>query len=297
MPEINLTKAEIEAALRDMKRATAGLDLVASRASDNLLAAYARAEADIYRRLLELSADLPANLRNVPLANKLQWYVSTSASLRNSAELIGVADGLGAYISEYDTIARYAERILAAGMTPPEFTAIPQRLIEALKTQDWSYFEGLNRQAILRLDQALFDSVIAGATKRTMLAELKGVITGSYPWKSGRGLYEWHAGTYVRTMNMRAGRAMVAGQAKEAGLTWYVYIGPADSKTRPFCLDYVGTALDEQEIESLDNGQTGNVLIDGGGYNCRHQWNPVSDALGKSIREDISADEALALVA
>lgn len=297
MPEIDLTKAEIEAALRDMARAQAGLDRVASRASDLLLKTYAKAEADIYRRILELSADLPTNLRNVPLANKLQWYISTSASLRNSAELANVAQGLTRYIGEYDTIAHYAERILAAGMTPPEFTAIPQQLIELLKAQDWSFFDGLNRQAIERLNQALFDAVIAGTRTRTMLAEIKSVIFGSYRWGERRGLYEWHAGTYVRTMNMRSSRAMVAGQAKEAGLTWYVYIGPIDSKTRSFCLNYVGTALDEQEIEGLDNGQTGNVLIDGGGYNCRHQWNPVTDELGRAIREDMALDEVMELVA
>lgn len=292
-----LSKAEIEAALRDMRKATARLEAIAARSSNRLVRAYAEAEAGIYRRILELSADLPANLRNVPLQTKLSWYISNSATIRNSSELAGVSDALGAYVGDYRAMARFAEQMLSAGMTPPEFTRINQRLIETLMKQDYSYFEGLKQAAVDRLDKALFDAVIGGATKKTMLAEIKSTITGSYPWGKRRGLYEWHAGTYVRTANMRAGRAMVATQAKEAGITNYVYIGPVDSKVRPFCQDFIGTVQSETDIDGLDNGQTGNVLIDGGGYNCRHQWNPISDELAASIKSEMESEEMARLVA
>lgn len=52
----------------------------------------------------------------------------------------------------------------------------------------------------------------------------------------------------------------------------YLYVGPADNVTRPFCLQHLGRVLTRREIERLDNGQLPNPFLTGGGYNCRHSW-------------------------
>jgi len=50
----------------------------------------------------------------------------------------------------------------------------------------------------------------------------------------------------------------------------YVYVGAIDEKTRPECLDMAAAgALTQEQIE---NSFGAGVLIDGGGFNCRHQW-------------------------
>jgi hypothetical protein len=56
----------------------------------------------------------------------------------------------------------------------------------------------------------------------------------------------------------------------------YVYMGPADTKLRPFCHQRVGKVYGRPEIDAMDNGQIPNVLLSGGGYNCRHSWIAVS---------------------
>lgn len=58
--------------------------------------------------------------------------------------------------------------------------------------------------------------------------------------------------------------------------TRYRYTGPDDEKTRPFCDARVNQVFTRAEIEAMDNGQIDNVLLSGGGYNCRHLWMPVS---------------------
>jgi hypothetical protein len=56
----------------------------------------------------------------------------------------------------------------------------------------------------------------------------------------------------------------------------FLYAGPIDAKTRPFCLQHVGKVYTREEIEDLDNGQTGSTFLTAGGYSCRHQWVALS---------------------
>lgn len=56
----------------------------------------------------------------------------------------------------------------------------------------------------------------------------------------------------------------------------YAYMGPADSKVRPFCAKHLGKVYTRAELEALDNGQLPNPFLTGGGYNCRHQAVAIS---------------------
>ena len=56
--------------------------------------------------------------------------------------------------------------------------------------------------------------------------------------------------------------------------TKYVYIGPVDEKTRPECLEMASAdRLTESQIKSKFGAS---VLVDGGGFNCRHKWEIAS---------------------
>jgi len=70
------------------------------------------------------------------------------------------------------------------------------------------------------------------------------------------------------------GRQVEALKAREGDV--YVYLGPADTKLRPFCHEHVGKVYTRDEIDALNNGQLPNVFLTGGGYNCRHVWTAVS---------------------
>ena len=57
----------------------------------------------------------------------------------------------------------------------------------------------------------------------------------------------------------------------------YVYIGPVDEKTRPFCLDAASQGeLTKDDILAL-GGEYAESLVSGGGINCRHNWELASD--------------------
>jgi hypothetical protein len=84
--------------------------------------------------------------------------------------------------------------------------------------------------------------------------------------------------TQARTKIAEFGRSINALNADEAGLENFIYVGPKDGITRPFCRKLVGKVLSKKQIIKLDNGQpsSGPPLTSGGGYNCRHSWAPVS---------------------
>ena len=57
--------------------------------------------------------------------------------------------------------------------------------------------------------------------------------------------------------------------------TKYVYIGPVDEKTRDECLQMASAGrLTLDQIKS-QFGEA--VLVDGGGFNCRHKWEIASE--------------------
>lgn len=52
----------------------------------------------------------------------------------------------------------------------------------------------------------------------------------------------------------------------------FLYVGPIDDVTRPFCLEHAGKVWTREKIDAMDNEQLPNVFLTAGGYNCRHSW-------------------------
>lgn len=80
-----------------------------------------------------------------------------------------------------------------------------------------------------------------------------------------------------RDATIQHSRSVQAHRAEEQGYEYFKYFGPDDRITRPFCDPLVGRVFSREEIDEMDNGQTGSgsVMLAGGGYNCRHHWQPV----------------------
>ena len=100
--------------------------------------------------------------------------------------------------------------------------------------------------------------------------------------------------TEVRTSISELGRSLTATAAAAAELDLYLYTGPKDGITRPFCRALIGLVVDETQMSKLNNGQGKSVKISCGGYNCRHSWSPVTDSfveaadLKRAKQSDIS---------
>jgi hypothetical protein len=101
--------------------------------------------------------------------------------------------------------------------------------------------------------------------------------------------------TEVKTSISQYGRSINAAAAAAAGLKNYLYTGPMDGLTRPFCIPLVNKVVTEKQMTRLNNGQGLAVKTSGGGYNCRHSWSPVSEGfiisadLNRATKADILA--------
>lgn len=89
--------------------------------------------------------------------------------------------------------------------------------------------------------------------------------------------------TEINTGLMGFNRSVTVSKAQDLGFDSFEYLGPDDNITRPFCeklLQKKPSIYTIDEIQNMDNGQDLPVLTYGGGYNCRHQWRPVSKSEG-----------------
>ena len=73
--------------------------------------------------------------------------------------------------------------------------------------------------------------------------------------------------------------------------TKYVYIGPVDSLTRDECIEMSGAG--ELTLGQISSQFGEGVLIDGGGFNCRHKWE-IASTEGKGFSEQEKAEKRLA---
>jgi hypothetical protein len=71
-------------------------------------------------------------------------------------------------------------------------------------------------------------------------------------------------------------RAISAASLPES--TMVMYVGPKDSRNRPFCAERVGNVYSMAEVLTWDNGQGLPAVIYCGGHGCRHFLQPVEGA-------------------
>ena len=76
------------------------------------------------------------------------------------------------------------------------------------------------------------------------------------------------------TLNNYSRSVTSAIMEDEPNDTLYQYIGPIDGRTRDICLEMGSSPLLTQEQIIRNFGA--DVLVYGGGYNCRHKWQSVS---------------------
>jgi hypothetical protein len=91
------------------------------------------------------------------------------------------------------------------------------------------------------------------------------------------------------------GRQVEALQAGDDPETPFLYAGPADVKTRPFCRFRVGKVFTRAQIDAMTNGQIDNVFLTGGGYNCRHTFLEVSKV--SELKDYVGTDQRVPEIA
>jgi len=125
-----------------------------------------------------------------------------------------------------------------------------------------------------------FETATAQASKEVFAGLLKYANTGS---KTGlarmigempQAKYAQYGDTIVHSHLNAFYQQTNNARAERAGVRRWRYMGPAPE--REFCKAIFGKVFTIDEINAMDNGQTGNVFITCGGYNCTHRWVPIA---------------------
>lgn len=131
------------------------------------------------------------------------------------------------------------------------------------------------RDAAEQIRQAIDRAVSTGLPLRDLVAEVRDRLRITRD-QSQVVVEAAIRGAVTQATVMSAERA---GQAAGEPMG-YLYDGPHDQKTRPFCLEVIGKVYTLAALKTLDNGQGLPVQSHRGGYRCRHRLSPIllSDA-------------------
>ena len=162
------------------------------------------------------------------------------------------------------------------------FAEITEDTLQVLLTQSEQYLAG----QITAMGSTIKQEVVSGIINKNTVSEIVESLG-----KKGYGADVGMKRIVSDGMNnySRAVSRMMMDEAPAN--TKYVYIGPADEKTRDFCLTAIQAgAITEDQIHKM--GWTSS-LSEGGGVNCRHGWEMASNDLRGQYHRGDEAEELL----
>jgi hypothetical protein len=141
--------------------------------------------------------------------------------------------------------------------------------------------------------ETLNSSVVNGSNIDDLVDELNVFITGA---DEGVGALQRYVTQVSNDSLTQFNATYVQTVTQDLGIEFYKYVGTKISNTRPFCVHHVNQYYHKREVENLGVGiePTGksmpqdefkgripgtnksNIFINRGGYNCRHQFSPIS---------------------
>ena len=159
------------------------------------------------------------------------------------------------------------------------FAPIDEITLQALLTQSEQYLAG----EITAMGNVVKQEVIAGImNNRTLDDILESVGKKGYAANVGmKRIINDGLNNYSRAVSR-----MMMDEAPDNAK--YVYIGPADEKTRDFCLSAIQAgAITLSEIKSMGWSAS---LTEGGGINCRHGWELASSDIRSQFHRGEEAE-------
>lgn len=183
-----------------------------------------------------------------------------------------IADVQGLYANE---LRRIDETYKLLGLDIPA-TALDENVATALVTFQAEKIETTVRSYVDTLRPILMENVLLDT--RPDISALKDLAASR--------VYS-NVKTEIRTGLVSFNRTVNQLRASEAGLTLFFYVGPIIENTRDFCRalieDRDPPIYERSEIEGMDNGQGLPVLTFGGGYNCIHHWQALTEQKAKEL--------------
>lgn len=124
----------------------------------------------------------------------------------------------------------------------------------------------------------LAKGVLSGASERAIADGLKDTIRADHA--------QTVANTLLNTYERQVSSVMAENDPPNSK---YIYVGAVDDRTRDICLDMIQAG--EMTREEISNRFGDSAFVDGGGYNCRHAFQRVTESTTKDKNESKAKDK------
>jgi hypothetical protein len=237
----------------------------------------ARVLRDLERQLTHLATEALAGsktaLARAVRAQQLRDQIKTALRLSGYPELTNRAAG-----SALDALVAQVERLQGAAaiaaFTSNDYTRI-LALKELAKLNLYDQGEALYLAVWRTFQYGLFSQ----RPIKELLEDL--ATTLDIEEHEARTFYDTTASVFTRQVeSLKTDRDDV-----------FLYVGPLDRKTRPFCYERVGKVYTRDEIDAWDNGQLPNPFLTCGGFSCRHVLQAVSKV--SELQKFVGTDERI----
>ena len=178
----------------------------------------------------------------------------------------GLGLAVDEFIEQQDAIREAAEKAMRAVQPNFGFNQISTQLDSIQATAAASVFDDVIVPDFKRSINESLRDLLVDVPPNIVMSNLEQKLKRS----EGRQLTE------VKTRISQYGRGITAAAAEAADMSYYLYTGPMDGITRPFCRELINLVVSKAQMKRLNNQQGLSVLTSGGGYNCRHSWSPIT---------------------
>lgn len=243
-----------------------------------------------WTRQLEGGTRIETNQRNLSRA------VNSRTQIEEMLLEAGYRDSTTKLMRAYDDLAEMSMRgFKHAGLGDP-FSATDARAIVAIKNLDLLRWERQGQDLAIAIQEHLLDGVVGGSTFRDLSDSIAKTLVGD---GDNEAAFIGRAETIANTTMMGFDRTISNRQAEKAGINTFVYLGPDDGLTRPFCRAVLDGGGDKEfnipsvdgdppiytvdDIDGMNNRQDLPVAQYGGGYNCRHSFSPISVEVAQEV--------------
>lgn len=222
-----------------------------------------------------------ANLKKINRASGLRRFIRKVVNVFMNDYYLNQFDSIGKqtnrYFSEYDPKTGMVNRINNKGATT--INGFTNELFD-------------NNQ----IARAVQDTIRKGITAQSNVTDIKKVLTDQIKGKNDKlGLVSGYHYQNGYNQFQEYARGLDDDFATALKLNYAIYAGGTIKDTRDFCQERNGNVYNRETIlswnETPQNWQgrkpDNNILIDMGGYNCRHDFDWVSYELAKRINPNI----------
>lgn len=249
-----------------VRRRTADLDREITR----MVGAFEIQIVDVWgalrRRIITLTSQLQAERGRV-VSTQVNLGIARSAARELEAALTeaGYRDLIAVALDEMGDLGKYQGPGQTRVARVERTAAWSAESLEAFRRLKLDELVQVPELLFRKVEQTILRGIVGAQDSAELVNELLADLDVTLP--QARTIYD----TALSEFSRIAVTSTATGADDEA----FLYSGPIDGLTRPFCLDRVGRVFSRARIDEMDNGQLDNTLITGGGYNCRHTWVPV----------------------